>query len=205
MSSIITNTQELPPIRERRVQFSETIYEFQIHNEFEDDDDVPTTEELWISGEEMRDNYRADVIAMLKTFARMEGVYDGDYDGDDEESDPICTRGLECYFPGEMNTRKHTRTMYSQTIVRKYRSYLKFVENDEERDERLGDLARAMSTNAARKAHAMALQDAIEARLILAEGLLEDKSLYDTENPFDFQLMRHQSQARLSATQARAA
>ena len=122
----------------------------------------------------------------------------------EEEKEPICSRGLEMYFPGEIALRKRVRALFSENVLRKYRELLDIFEDPNEAGEHLQQFATAMCQTAQKKAHALGLQDAVEARLVYAEGLEENTTKDPTTLEF-VPLLKHESKTELSTCKARAA
>lgn len=172
----------------------------------------------WLDADEMKQNYRADVIDFLTEFKRNqlaeeESDRDSDCDGDSEDEDeedeeepePVCSRGLEMFYPGEMKHRKKLRSLFSTNVLRKSNEFNATFEDPEEAEEHLQQFASSLSQTSQKKAHAVGMQDAMEARLVHVEGL-KDAARKDS-NLFHFLRgsVRHDSTTQPATSKARAA
>lgn len=129
-------------------------------------------ENAWLTAEECKATFRKDVILFLQAFQRSRQHQPED-DNDDitatESADPCCGRGLESYEPGQFQTRKKIRSFYVRTLLQKYKLYQQVYDDPIHREQSLGMLASDLSERYVKKAHAVAVQDALEAKLIHAE------------------------------------
>ena len=202
-----TTTSAATTTAAKRVHLGENEVRTFEHDPLNEDADT------WISGEECKQNFRQEVIEYLTEYKRVQAMLAiGAVDCyDDEEAEQICSRGLEMYLPGEIRNRRQVRLMYSFHVLRKYKLFRNenMFESEERRDEELRAFACTRNTIAVRKAHAMALQDAIEARIIYSEDIVpssEEESSSGSKDNVDFApLIRHESNTLLTTNKARAA
>jgi hypothetical protein len=183
---------------QKRVQFNDDV-EFSTLPEDEHSTDS------WYNALEMRESFRADIIAFLTEYKRNQEMMEMglDYSADDDTEEPVCARGLEMYFPGQLAFRSKLRTMYSTHILLKIKE-LNYFYGPEEASERLTQFATAMNESAQKKAHALAIQDALDARFIHAED--EYASRKNSISSLEFMpLIRHESTTTQTTCKARAA
>lgn len=199
MTYTANQTQSTQLKIQKRVRFVE---EDDVHM-IPEDEIVPDT---WYGAEEMRLAFRADVIAFLKEFRRsqLREETGDDSDRNEEEKEPICSRGLEMYFPGEIALRKRVRAIFYENVLKKYRDLMAIFEDTEVVGEYLQQFASALGQTAQKKAHALALQDALEARIVYAEGL-EERTTKDPAALEFVPLIKHESKTELITCKARAA
>lgn len=115
-----------------------------------------SNESTWLDPVEMRELFRADVIAFLNA--------------DDEYTDKPESRGLEMYFPGECSGKHSVRTAFMAAVVEKYRDFQDVFEDPMEAAGYLQRYVSILGSDSQKKAQALAHQDAIEARIVYAEG-----------------------------------
>lgn len=159
----------------------------------------------WYGADEMKIAFRADVIAFLKEFKRHQLREEVSDDEEEEEREPVCGRGLEMYFPGEIAMRRKVRIIFSGNVLRRYQE-LKgtFGDDIDEIEDHLQQFAAALGQTAQKKAHALALQDFLEARLVYAEGF-EEATAKDPAALEFVSLIKHESKTEMTTSKARAA
>ncbi|CAB9505997.1 expressed unknown protein [Seminavis robusta] len=226
MISAIEQQQSTQQVAEKRVHFAGSV-EYMIPRD-------ELTAESWYEAEEMKQLYREDVVTFLREYKnnllkqqkeqqrQQEEESPEDSDSEDEDSDsddesdseeeeeeeeeeePVCSRGLEMYFPGQLAARRKLRAKFASKVLCKYQEYREIF-CYEDAQELLCEYASEMGVNTQKKAHALALQDALEARLVHAEG--DESTTTATKDAIsDFvPLIRHESRAAQTTCKARAA
>lgn len=100
--------------------------------------------------------------------------------------------------------------LYSANVLRKSRELDAFFEDPANAEEHLQIFASALSQTTQKKAHALALQDAIEARLIFAEALEEatakrPAAFEYVRTALEYLSIKHESNTEPATSKARAA
>jgi hypothetical protein len=165
----------------------------------------------WCDAFAIKQSFRADVIAFLTEYRRNQEMVEmglGYGDKDEDATERVCARGLELYFPGQQALRSRLRTMHALNVLLKIKE-LNFFYEPEEASERLGKFASALGEDSQKKAHVLAMQDALDALSIHAEEEgrhVTSTSSKDDISSFDFiPLIRRESTTALTTSQARAA
>ena len=206
-----TSANQVTQREQKRVRFGDNM-EFEAARSNDDDS---STHNTWLDEVELKLSFRADVIAFLTECKRsQEKMMDWgqqevnkSFQEYEEAQETVCARGLEMYYPGQYGSRRQMRNMFSSHMLLKSRQLKLFYQPDVA-NEILRQFASALGENAQKRAHALAMQDALEAQSIYAE---EDESALsasskDTISSLDlFPFIRRGSKTTQSTCKARAA
>lgn len=209
-SSVATTTTDTCTEQSTQTKIQKKVH-FGDYVEFTTIPEDDLTSASWCDLLEIKESFRADVIAFLTEYRRNQemremGLEDGDEDT--EHPEPVCARGLESYFPGQQALRNKLRTMYALNVLLKSKE-VNYFYGLEEASDRLGMFASALGENSQRKAHALALQDALDARFIHEEEegrYVASTNSKDGISSLDFiPLIRHEFTTPQTTSKARAA
>lgn len=149
---------------------------------------------LWYSKEEMHKQVKADVddlVAKTKESSSsptssQEGTVD--QPGTQKALETACPRGLEMYLPGQLIRRQGRRKSYQEALLRKrellltlYRSGSGNDNNDSKKADEVAERLRKFMVSRSKasrdEAHALGVQDAIDARAVYHESATPSEHL----------------------------